>query len=84
MTAALEQVFTSATNEDSRRAQQSAALDTVLSGPAAEIITLMKNINTAADTIRKSHGLVGRFGDEGMKFYMKLFEGYERPTADAG
>ncbi len=62
MTAALEQVFASATNEDARRAQKSAALDTVLSGPAAEIITLMKNINTAADTIRKSHGPFGRFG----------------------
>jgi len=80
--AALEQVFTSASNEDARRAEQSRALKALVTGPAGGIVTLLGNINSAADTIRKSHGVLGRFGDEGMKFYMKLFEGAARRTAD--
>ena len=76
MTAALEQVFTSATNEDARRAQQSAALDKVLTGPAAEIIALMKNIGTAAEQQRKSFPLLRRLSDDAMAFYIKSAEFY--------
>ncbi len=77
---ALDNVFASATNEDTRRGAQAAALDSVLGGSAKEVADALQNIHAASVKARKAIPWTQKLGEDATKLHLDFFAG--RPVYD--